>query len=375
MKNLACLTWILAFVVIGCGGSGGVGDVNSSQPELLPISTASIRIEHTTLAQGTTFPEGVDSVRITGSVSGIVGGVLTVDGGGTPYGPLLQSIAPSYLLMDVPTSVDFLRLEYLAGEQVRGLFVEPITLQPGEVYEILDPAIAARPSQVQDFEVRAHGFGGQSIPPGVTVPVAREVPWSSILRSTLAGGEQSDLLNFVYYRSVRPEIVQVANGGLVFGSSEASGTLVGQAVGTTKVEAIFFDLVKDVEVEVYDVFKVGFGTLRLQHGRPVGEGSQVQTEFQLNRFFAKFYPATWDDLGAIVIDGAPPYDATDLVEWYSHDPQLLEFDSSPNRKGYFHLGGFTGEVTVQAYFPQFRVWGEPYTIIIDEELLEQFPDN
>lgn len=367
MRYKLLLICALALFVSSCGGGSGDA-VGGSQNVPAPVGTTSIRIEQSIRAQAVPVPPSIDQVRITGSASGIVNGVLTVDGGGRPFGPQTFPVAPVYVLENVPVNVDFLSLEYLDAGVVKGLYYQKVQLVEGQTYEIKDPAIGFRPDSLTDFKVKATGYAGTTIPAGQTVDVPDISRSQVFLNPVLLDGSESDLLRrFTVYKSDNPAVATVTNGGVDFNSSDTSGNISGVSIGRTKIRAVFFDIEKEIDINVYDFATVGFGQLVLnyEYSFDVISGDNRQPQ----RFRAFF------DLQDPLFPGGGVQDFTEVtrqVEWYSDSPDILTFDTTPGREGYFHLSGELGVVNVSAYYPQYLLWAlSPYPIQVEEGLIEE----
>ncbi len=98
-------------------------------------------------------PLEIDSVRITGFKFAVIDGVFDPLGGGVTYPAQELPLSPTYTLEGVPSNTTDIRIEYLDAGQTVGLYVEEITLVPGQVFEIVDPAFVSRPEGVEDFEI------------------------------------------------------------------------------------------------------------------------------------------------------------------------------------------------------------------------------
>lgn len=292
-------------------------------------------------------------------------GVLTVDGGGRLFGPTIRPIAPTYTLENVPVNVDFISLEYLdSNGVVRGLYFQKAHLVVGQTYEIVDPAVTYRPESITDFEVVGLLTSGYGVPG--TVFLVPNLPGQQLI-PVLPDGTSNELLQkFTVYRSENPEILRVANGGSYFHGADTSGILHPQGVGKAKITATFFDLTKNIEVETYDVATVGLGALIGHYGfRPslvLEAGSRdlvwndvlIEQQTTDERFYAAFALQTLDPNSGIGYE--QPYDVSDDVVWLSSNPNILRFDHSQGKAGYFALPGEYGKVLIYVHYSPFKTW-------------------
>lgn len=357
--------FLLAFLVlffVGCGSSGGGSGIETG-PE--PVGTTTVTIQQQIQRQAVPVPASITQVRITGTASGIVEGILTVDGGGRPFGPVTYPIAPVYTLENVPVNVDFISLEYLDNNgAVRGLYYQKVQLVVGRTYEIIDPAITFRPDDITDFEVIGQLSSGYGAPG--TVFQVPNLPGQRLL-PVLPDGTPNELLQkFTVYHSENPEIIKVANGGVYFNSADTSGILHPQGIGRAKIKATFFDLEKTIGVETYDANSVGLGALighygfrpslvlEVEAGALIWNNELAEQQSKDDRFYAAFAVQTLDPNSGLGF--GQPYDVSDEVEWLSSDPDILRFDNTSGRAGYFTLPGEQGKVLIYAHYPPFKTW-------------------
>lgn len=214
----------LAVLFTGCSGGGGGGTPSNSvgasvssnspnsptQPNLPtspPAPTATIQVRHTVLARE--LPSSISHLRFFG----------TTPSGEVVYGPVVKVKAPEILLSGVPLDVVRLRIEYLEGEIVRGLYLAPCTLVGGDTFVIDDPPFENVLPQLRSLSLS---------------PAQLEVPAGQSMEVQVFGtfddGQRQDLTATVTW-DVQPSEVAEVSGGLLQGLRQ----------GTAQITARFGD--------------------------------------------------------------------------------------------------------------------------------------
>lgn len=365
-RSFLPLFLFLLVATMGCGGGSDSGGEISAAPQ--PVyGNATLRISQQVRAQ--IVPERVDTVRITGFQSGIVGGVYDARAGGVPFPPRELPLAPVYTLENVPTNVDNIMLEYLDGAQVIGMYFQEVKLVDGQVYEIIDPAIASRPPELTEFSV----FAGWT-PPGVNWkhPVG-ENPYVWTGLAPFGNYNAADHIDEIDYASESgkdfykwdalrrftvweisdPTIATVYNGS-AYNSSFRAGNLKGLRPGIVTLTGRFFDLTSSVKVEF-----VQEGSGDPEPRIRVENSSDITGIDRVNIYRAFFEGAT------------PTYDerdvTADLIYRPSDNPGVAAWDTTPGREGYFVRGPEVGRVALWARHPKDLNWTP---VVIENEAPE-----
>ncbi len=262
LRSFLPLFLFLLVFTTGCGGGSDSGGEISAAPQ--PVyGNATLRISQQVRAQ--LVPDRVDTVRITGFQSGIVGGVYDARAGGIPFPARELPLAPVYTLENVPTNVDNIMLEYLDGSQVIGMYFQEVKLVDGQVYEIVDPAIATRPTELTAFSVVV-GW----TPPGEIWKCGIGQNWEiwtevfavsdfnpkdhewTLPHEGEEGFEVWDALKrFTVWEVSDPTIATVFNGSS-FNSTYRAGNVKGLRPGIVTLTGRFFDVTASTQIEFVD---------------------------------------------------------------------------------------------------------------------------
>lgn len=345
---------------MGCGGGSDSGGEISAAPQ--PVyGNATLRISQQVRTQ--LVPDRVDTVRITGFQSGIVGGVYDARAGGAPLPPRQLPLAPVYTLENVPTNVDNIMLEYLDGSQVIGMYFQEVKLVDGQVYEIVDPAISTRPPDLTAFTAYA-GWA----PPGEIwkCPLGEwDYAWTEVapyanynatnvlddpsfnLENDPEFPKWDALKRFTVWEVSDPTIARVYNGS-AFNSTFRAGNMKGLRPGVVTLTGRFFDLTASTQVEFVEEPAVPNVYLTV---RNEAEISGVDKISAIGRFSdGKYPPTNWDR------------DVVKELEYRSSDdPEIAAWDTTPGREGHYIRGNKLGRVALWVRYPGNLNW-EPVPI-------------
>lgn len=203
------LAWSALFSV-GCGGSDETFvATGTSNP-----SPASLRIR-SVLARA--VPANVTDLRITGFDS--EQRVL--------YGPVTRAKAAEILLENVPVAVRRVQIEYLDDGTLVGIGSSLVTLQPGQVTDLVDP----------DFADVIAGLSLLSVTPE-TVTLANGTSRQLTATGILRDGTEVDLSSLVQWTSSAPDRVSVSSTGLLLAEQAGSATVTASFQGSSDTSQI-----------------------------------------------------------------------------------------------------------------------------------------
>lgn len=341
MTRRVVFAWIL-LLLVGCEGGGNSDTPPSPIPSNAGLSgnTATLVVRQT--IESRAVPDSVDSVRITGLISGIIDGLYFIDGGGVGYGPLERPLAPEYRFRDVPVEVDSIKLEYIDGSQVVGLYYQAVALAPGGVLEIVDPAFAT----AEDFpavEARIESIYSATRPG--RPPVVPVGPWGAgaFLVAPNATEPDPSLLAFTVWSSSDESIAVVHNGGSFHGS-DFTGLVTGVRPGLATLTGRYFHLEASTTVEIIELPRVFLSEIILEDDQALGQ-------FRARGLFRD------GTTGQTVEDR----DITEEVEWVAGDPSVVNISNTPGQKGrYTILSG--GDSWIGTWWEPTKYWHQfPYS--------------
>ncbi len=355
------LTLVLVCTLVGCGGGGGSEvAAGGSGTNNDPIGSATIQVRQSIQAQA--VPASIDTVRVTGFRFAINGGVLNPIGGGVTLASREFPLSPLYTIEDVPTNTTAIRIEYLDGGQVVGLYVQEITLTPGQVLEIVDPAFVSVPEGVEEFELFLVGAYTTLAPPGEKIvvvggfaadfpvlffavpesPDLESIVFADSLPNTQVDGRDvtDEIRAFTSFSSSNPSVVDVANSGL-FNSTFKSGTLNVKQAGDATITASFLGLTASLDVRAVIVESpfVRPDALLRSYDPPTVERIPTTAEV--------VYPRRIETNVDV---------STELIFRPSDKPEVARWDTTPGREGYIIRGSQPGRVVLWAQHPNNYIW-------------------
>lgn len=363
MRGYLGLWAFIVLFIAGCGGGSGSGEVaaDGGAGGTPTVGFTDVVVNQSIAARA--IPPSIDTVRITGYRLAIINGVLDPVGGGVTVNPKEFAVSNTYRLEDVPTDTTAFQIEYLDGGQVVGLYVEDgVTLTPGQVYEINEPAFVSAPDGVTSFDLYiSDAYPIMAAPPGelpvVTTQsfprVSFSVPELPSLESIFFdnfgtvpvfdpendGDISEEIRAFTVFTSSDQSVARVGNSGL-FNSTFQSGTLTPLQPGNVTIFANFLGISNSVELRVVEP---GDPTVLIFPPAGLLEG---------DRYVAKgssFSPST----GEIRDD----FDFTsELIFRPSDKPNVARWDDAPGREGFVIRGNQPGRVILWAYHPRTPIW-------------------
>ncbi len=363
--QVLALFWVALLALSGCGGGGG-SSVGQDVPQAAgPTGFATLEIRQQIQAQ--LVPSQVDTVRITGFQSAFVEGVYDAFAGGTPYPPRELPLQPVYVLEDVPVSVDNIRIEYLDAGEVIGLYFQEVELSPGQVFEIVDPAIGTKPEDMNAFSVVALNGDVAFSPPG-ELPTSftgehRGFGMEAIKADSIDLYEYftaprddnfpyfySDLLRrFMVWSSSNTEVATVSNGSL-FNSTNQSGSVKPHSPGTVTITGQFFNLSASVDVRFIGPAPVPEVSISRWDLDPPELDDWSPEGVQRIRVYGWFFD----------INSSPPQWERDVTAelFYrpSDNPGVADWDPTPGREGHIVRGTQIGEVLLWVRYPTMYEW-------------------
>ncbi len=353
----------LATVLPGCGGSsGGDGPVVNSGGNQVAIGTSTLVVRQT--VQSKAVPASVDRVRISGYLIDIIGGVPDPFGGGETFQAREFPSMPTYTLENVRADTQTTKIEYFDADQLVGVYVEEVSLQAGQTFEIVDPAFTERPD-VTEFSMVAANSLSYTAPPGerpiyaagnlhfpfmqIVVPGFDDAESMLFSRRLYEGYLQSDedvalsesVLAFTTFSSSDTSVVQVRNGGIT-NTSHRSGTLWFQRPGDATITANFLGITSTLDVRVVTPT---YPLVVLHH-----------------TLFSVYDPKTITRLDTtanrVDYQSEPIYGVdvrTELIYRPSDKPEIARWDTRPGHEGEI-IRGEAGRVVLWVQHPSTYFW-------------------
>jgi 6-phosphogluconolactonase (cycloisomerase 2 family) len=173
-------------IVSGCGGSNS-DPVFSGQA---PPATSSLSIENLS----TLIPVGVDALRIT----------LFDTSGRAVFGPVLQERSVPILLPGLPTGTFDVQIEYLQDGELVGIGTNRVSLQPGQLTVLDNPAYQEIVDALQSIEVSP---AQSTLARGMTAPLTATGVFND--------GSRVNLSSLVAWSSSDNALATVSNTGSV----------------------------------------------------------------------------------------------------------------------------------------------------------------
>ena len=315
------LLLILLLIAAGCGGGGSGGGSSSTTTSRAP-SYGDLVIKQT--LQARMVPSDVDTVRIYGMASNFRDGILYTDGGGIVYGPVEKPKAAEYTLQQVPTSVNWIKLEYLSAGNVVALYYQEVTITPDAPYVITDPQIVQIAGEYSGITLQ-DGYAPNSVRPGYPMYIAWVADRYHGVHNLDVFGipidpanmDTQNLFAYANYTSSNPSVATVRNGGPVRGEG-SSGAVRPLSLGQTVITANLFGMEANITVVVYSqILPEMMDCTITSPSDPLKVGDSFQCSAD-GRF--------WDGS----TNGDIHDNVTPTVEWVSTNTSVVTFSATGN---------------------------------------------
>lgn len=206
---------LLGCCLFACGGGGsdgavvspGGGGPQAAGPGAQAPATATLRLEHVLLPRG--IPNTVTALRVTAldAANQVV------------FGPTTEA-RQSVLVLTLPVTATLVRVEYLSGATVVGVYQQQLQLSSGATTTISDPPFIDATGTLESLSLVAAPSQLQS---GQTVQLS--------LQGSFSDGSTQELANQATWMTSNASVVGVTQSGSVSGANPGSATITAEFFG------------------------------------------------------------------------------------------------------------------------------------------------